>query len=213
MLRADKERIVAELTERLRATDTLLAADYRGLTMKEMDALRSRLLEHGARLTVVKNSLTRRAAEAADVPALLALLEGPTAIAFLEAGGDPVAVAKALRETARQTRLLAVKGGLLHGRLISAEEAETLATLPTLDVLRGQVLGALVAPLQAVVGLVAAPLRDLVGLLEARAEKLREAGGEAPGEGERGEPREAGPRLEEGSHLSTGEEPEPKKEE
>jgi large subunit ribosomal protein L10 len=177
MLRADKERIVAELSERLRASDTLLVADYRGLSMKEMDALRSRLLEHGARFTVVKNSLTRRAAAAAGVEALLAFLEGPTAIAFLESGGDPVAVAKALREAARQTRVLALRGGLLDGRPISSEEVERLAALPTLDVLRGEVLGAVAAPLLALVGLVSAPLRDLVGLLQARVEQLQ--GGDA----------------------------------
>ncbi len=178
MLRADKERIVAELAERLRVTHTLLVTDYRGLTTKEIDALRGRLLEHGARFRVVKNSLTRRAAEAAGVEGVLAFLDGPTAIAFLDADGDPVAVARALRETARQTRLLAVRGGLLDGRPLSVEEVETLATLPTADVLRSQVLGAVTAPLVTVVALLAAPLRDLVGLLEARAEQL---GGEQDG--------------------------------
>jgi large subunit ribosomal protein L10 len=99
-----KEKIVAELTERLRDAETLIVADYRGLTMKEIDALRGKLLEHGARFTVVKNSLTRRAAEEAGAEGVLALLEGPTAIAFLESEGDPVAVAKALSDTAQTTR-------------------------------------------------------------------------------------------------------------
>ena len=96
MLKEEKEQVVAELTERLKASDTLIVADYRGLTMTEIDELRTELLEHGARFSVVKNTLTRRAAEAAGAEELLALLEGPTAIAFLEADGDPVAVAKAL---------------------------------------------------------------------------------------------------------------------
>ena len=100
MLKADKERVVAELTERLRDADTLIVADYRGLTVTEIDGLRTKLLEHGARFTVVKNTLTRRAAEAAGADALLALLEGPSAIAFVEADGDPVAVAKALADSA-----------------------------------------------------------------------------------------------------------------
>ena len=77
MLKSDKERIVGELTERLQATETLIVADYRGLTMKEVDALRGELLQHGAKFTVVKNSLTRRAAEAAGAEAVLALLDGP----------------------------------------------------------------------------------------------------------------------------------------
>src|SRR5881396_1040972 len=101
MHRDDKERLVAELTERLRTADTLFVADYRGLSMPEIDGLRTELLRHGARFTVVKNTLTRRAAEAAGADTLLALLEGPTAIAFIETGGDPVAVAKALDDTAR----------------------------------------------------------------------------------------------------------------
>src|SRR5690349_91429 len=95
MQKEDKARVVAELTERLRSADTLIVADYRGLTMPQIDALRGRLLEHGAKFTVVKNTLTRRAAEDAGAEALLALLEGPSAIAFIETDGDMVAVAKA----------------------------------------------------------------------------------------------------------------------
>ena len=172
MQRSDKERLVAELTERLRDTETLIVADYRGLTMKEIDALRGELLQHGARFTVVKNSLTRRAAEAAGADAVLALLEGPTAIAFLASDGDPVAVAKALSESARTTKVLAVRGGVLEGRSMYAEEVEELASLPPADMLRGQVLGALAAPLYAIVGLFTAPLQDLHGLLDARIGQL-----------------------------------------
>src|SRR3954451_351427 len=165
MQKEDKERVVAELTEKLRASDTLIVADYRGLTMPQIDALRGRLIEHGARLSVVKNTLTRRAAEAAGADALLALLEGPTAIAFIEAGGDPVAVAKTLADTARDTNVLAVRGGVLEGKVITAEEVDSLAKLPPLDVLRGQVLAAIIGPLQSLIGLVSAPLQDLYGLL------------------------------------------------
>jgi large subunit ribosomal protein L10 len=172
MLKSDKERIVGELTDRLKATDTLIVADYRGLTMKEVDALRGELLQHGARFSVVKNSLTRRAAEAAGADAVLALLDGPTAIAFLETDGDPVAVAKALADTARTTKVLTVRGGLFEGRTMTAGEVEELAKLPPLDMLRGQVLGAVAAPLYAIVGLFTAPLQDLHGLLTARIEQL-----------------------------------------
>jgi large subunit ribosomal protein L10 len=170
----DKERLVAELTERLRTTETLLVADYRGLTMPQIDELRTKLLEHGARFAVVKNTLTRRAAEAAGTDTLLALLEGPTAIAFLESGGDPVAVAKALVDTARETRVLEVRGGLLEGRPVEPSEIESLAKLPPVDVLRGQVLGAITAPLTAIIGLFTAPLQDLYGLLDARIKQLGE---------------------------------------
>jgi large subunit ribosomal protein L10 len=172
----DKERLVAELTERLRTTDTLLVADYRGLTMPQIDELRTRLLEHGARFAVVKNTLTRRAAEAAGTDALLALLDGPTAIAFLESDGDPVAVAKALVDTARETRVLELRGGMLEGRPVEPGEIESLAKLPPVDVLRGQVLGAVTAPLTGILALFTAPLQDLYGLIDARIEQLQAQG-------------------------------------
>jgi len=172
----DKERVVAELTERLRTTETLLVADYRGLTMPQIDELRSKLIEHGARFAVVKNTLTRRAAEAAGSDTLLALLEGPTAIAFLESGGDPVAVAKALVDAARETRVLEVRGGMLEGRPIEAAEIESLAKLPPLDVLRGQVLATVIATLTGILALFTAPLQDLYGLIDARIEQLEAQG-------------------------------------
>jgi large subunit ribosomal protein L10 len=176
MLKAEKERIVAELAERLRSTQTLIVADYRGLTMTEIDDLRTKLLEHGAKFSVVKNTLTRRAAEAAGTEPLLAMLDGPTAIAFLESDGDPIAVAKALSDSARTTRVLTVKGGILDGRPISDAEVSTLAALPAADTLRAQLAGALVGPLTMVVGLFTAPLRDLVGILDARIRQLEEQG-------------------------------------
>src|SRR5207237_2244755 len=142
MQKDQKEQVVAELTERLRESQTLLVADYRGLTMTEIDALRGELLKHGARFSVVKNTLTRRAAEAAGADALLALLEGPSAIAFVEADGDAVAVAKALADSARDTKVLEVRGGVMQGRVITGADVDALAKLPPLDVLRGQVLGA-----------------------------------------------------------------------
>ena len=180
MKKEDKERVVAELTERLRTTETLLVADYRGLTMPQIDELRSKLIEHGARFSVVKNTLTRRAAEAAGSDTLLALLEGPTAIAFLESDGDPVAVAKALVDAARETRVLEVRGGLLEGRPIEASEIDALAKLPPLGALRSQVLAAVIGPVTGIVALFTAPLQDLYGLIDARIEQL-EAQGDTSG--------------------------------
>jgi large subunit ribosomal protein L10 len=172
LLKTDKERIVAELADRLASTETLIVADYRGLTNKELEALRARLTQHGARLTVVKNTLTRRAAESAGADAVLALLEGPTAIAFVEADGDPAAVAKALADTARDTKVLAIRGGVLAGSPVSSDQVDELAKLPTMEVLRSQVVGVVVAPLTQLAALLAAPLRDLVGLIDARIEQL-----------------------------------------
>ncbi|HSK17071.1 MAG TPA: 50S ribosomal protein L10 [Gaiellaceae bacterium] len=174
MLRKDKEQVVERLAERLRASETLILADYRGLSVSELDEVRTKLLEHGARFSVVKNTLTKRAAEEAGLEGLAALLEGPTAIAFV-GDGDMAAVAKTLNDTARKTKVLEIKGGVLQGAPMGAEQVVELASLPPLDVLQGQVLGAIVGPLNAIVGLFAAPLQDFVGLIDARIEQLGEA--------------------------------------
>ena len=179
MHRSDKERLVAELTEQLRGTETLIVADYRGLTVTELDTLRGKLLEQGARFSVVKNTLTKRAAEAAGVDALLTLLDGPTAIAFLDSGGDPVAVAKALDDAAR-TEVLVIRGGLLEGAEIGADDVKQLAKLPPPDVLRAQLVGALAGSLTTVVGLFAAPMRELVGVIDARIRQLEETAEPSP---------------------------------
>jgi large subunit ribosomal protein L10 len=197
MDRSEKERLVAELTERLKASETMIVADYRGLTVTEIDELRTKLLEHGAKFSVVKNTLTRRAAESAGVDALLALLEGPTAIAFLESDGDAVAVAKALDDAAK-TEVLVIKGGLLDGAEIAADDVKRLAKLPPADVLRAQLVGALAGSLTTVVGLFAAPMRDLVGVIDARIRQLEEQGEGA-----------AAPEPQAEAEAASGDEPEP----
>jgi large subunit ribosomal protein L10 len=171
MLRKDKEQVVADLAERLRASDTLILADYRGLSVSELDDVRTKILEHGSRFTVVKNTLTKRAAEDAGLESLAALLDGPTAIAFV-GDGDMVAVAKTLNETARRTRVLEIKGGILQGSPMEAAQVVELASLPPADLLQGQVLGAIVGPLTSIAGLFSAPLQDFVGLLDARVAQL-----------------------------------------
>jgi len=176
MQKSDKEKVVTDLTEKLRGAETMIVADYRGLTMPQIDALRTKLIESGARFTVVKNTLTRRAAEAAGADALLALLEGPSAIAFVEADGDAVAVAKALADSARDTKVLEIRGGVMQGRVITGDDVDALAKLPPLDVLRGQVIGAILGPLNAIAALVNAPLQSLYGLIDARIEQLQAEG-------------------------------------
>jgi len=176
VLKTDKERIVSELAAEIGAAETLIVADYRGLTNKQLEALRDRLLEHGARFRIVKNTLTRRAAEQAGADALLVMLEGPTAIAFIESGGDPAAVAKALAATAKETNVLALRGGILEGAALTGAQVDELATLPPVDQLRGQLVGAIVAPLTQLLALVSAPLRDLHGLVDARIAQLEAQG-------------------------------------
>ena len=176
MLRKDKEQVVTELAERLRSSQTLILADYRGLSVSELDEVRTKLLEQGARFHVVKNTLTKLAADEAGFETLKELLDGPTAIAFV-GDGDMVSVAKTLSETARKTKVLELKGGILEGTPMDASQVAELAKLPPADVLRGQVLGAIVGPLNEIVSLFAAPVQDFVGLLDARIEQL---GDEAP---------------------------------
>lgn len=181
MHRTEKETVVAELAEQLRSTESLIVADYRGLTNADLVELRAKVRSSGGRFQVVKNTLTRRAAEAAGTESLLALLDGPTAIAFIETEGDPVAVAKALADTAKDTKVLTLRGGILSGREITGADVEELAKLPALDVVKSQLVGVVVAPLTQLAGVLAAPLRDLVGLIDARVAQLGE-----------GEPADAG---------------------
>jgi large subunit ribosomal protein L10 len=212
MLRSEKERVVAELAERQRDAQTRLVADYRGLTMTEIDELRTRLLEAGARFTVVKNTLTRRAAEEAGTKDVLELIEGPTAIAFLEADGDPVAVAKVLNETARARDVLVIRGGILDGALVADDDIKRLATLPPAEVLRAQLVGAVAGPLMTVVGLFAAPLRDLVGVIDARIRQLEEQGEAAPEPEAEAQPEPEEPQAEEPQAEEPAEETTPAEE-
>jgi large subunit ribosomal protein L10 len=210
MLKEDKERVVAELTERLRVSETLIVADYRGLSVTDIDKLRTDLLAHGARFSVVKNTLTRRAAEAAGTTELLALLEGPTAIAFLESDGDPVAVAKALNEAAKG-EVLTIRGGILQGTTLTADSVKDLASLPPVETVRAQLAGAILAPLTTVVMLLAAPLHDLVGLIDARIRQLEEQGDTSAAEAEapaaEDEPAPEEPATEEPTAEAPAEEP------
>lgn len=191
MQRTDKERVVAELVEQLRTTESLIVADYRGLTNADLIELRTKVRGGGGRFQVVKNTLTRRAAEEAGADSLLALLEGPTAIAFVETDGDPVAVAKALADTAKDTKILTLRGGLLSGRTITGADVEELAKLPAPEVVKSQLVGAIVAPLAQLAALLAAPVQDLVGLIDARIEQLGGASAEVETSAEAETPAEA----------------------
>jgi large subunit ribosomal protein L10 len=207
MLRQEKERIVKELADRLKSSDTLLIADYRGLTMPEIDELRTKLLESGARFSVVKNTLTRLAAEEAGVKPLLELIDGPTAIAFIDADGDPAAAAKILNDTARTNDVLVIRGGLLEGDAVSDAEIKRLATLPPAEVVHAQFVGTVAAPLTTIVGLFPAPLRDLVNIIDARIKQLEEQGESVP------EPEAEAPAAEEPAAEAQAEPDEPQADE
>ena len=183
MNKTEKEQVVADLAGKLRYAEALIVADYRGLTNSQLLGLRANLRASGAKFQIVKNTLTRRAAEEAGAEALLALLEGPTAIAFVESDGDPVAVAKALSDVARDTKILSLRGGVLSGKTLTEADVEELAKLPAPEVVKSQLVGVIIAPLTQLLGLLEAPVRDLVGLLDARLAQLggTSADAEVPG--------------------------------
>ena len=160
----EKRRVVDDLAERMRGTDSMIVADYRGLTVTQIADVRRALREAGASFRVAKNTLARKAAEEAGQPLLVDMLQGPTAIAFV--ADDPAAAAKKLSEVARQTRILTVRGAVLEGRALSAEEVRQLGELPSKEILRGQVVGAVASPIQGAYNVRAAPLREFLVVLD-----------------------------------------------
>ncbi len=164
MARPDKAAAVAELTDKFSSSSGAVLTEYRGLTVKALKDLR-RSLGDDATYAVSKNTLTTIAARQAGVPGVEPLLSGPTAIAFIE--GDAVAVAKGLRDFARTNPLLIIKGGVLDGKAMSADEFRQLADLESREVLLAKAVGAMQGVLQNAVSLVAAPLAQAARLLAA----------------------------------------------
>ncbi len=173
MARPDKAAAVAELTEKFSSSSGAVLTEYRGLTVKALKDLR-RSLGDDASYAVSKNTLTTIAARQAGVPGVEPLLSGPTAIAFIE--GDAVAVAKGLRDFARTNPLLIIKGGVLDGKAMSADEFRQLADLESREVLLAKAVGAMQGVLQNAVSLVAAPLAQAARVMAA----LEQAASENP---------------------------------
>lgn len=148
--RDQKADVIAELEERLRSTNTVLAADFRGLTVKELSDLRGELRSADAGLTVAKNTLARRAANATGQDALLEFLIGPTGLVWVN--GDPAVAAKVLKTAAGRYEELELKGGVLEGRTLSSAELDHLASLPSRDELLAQLAGGVAAPLRGLAG-------------------------------------------------------------
>jgi len=168
-----KRQAVAELAELLRSSSAMAVADYRGLKVSEMQAVRRTLRDSGVELHVAKNRLLKIAADEADRTELKALLEGPTALATID--GDEAAMAKALTEAIRPySRVVTVRGGMLGNRAIDASQLTKLATLPSREVLLGKIAGGMAAPMTGMAGVLAANLRNLVGVLAAVADKKQQ---------------------------------------
>jgi len=171
MAREKKTEAVEELAGLLSQSKFVVATDYRGLTVAEMSELRRQLRGAGSEYHVVKNTLTRLAAETAGKQALSELLEGPTALAFCH--GDMAQLAKALTDYMRVTKTtLSIKGAIIDGKLIDSEAVKSLAALPPINVLRARLMGQLLSPIYSLQYVLTANLRGLATVLNARIEQL-----------------------------------------
>ena len=186
MARPDKVAAVAELTEKFTSSNGAVLTEYRGLTVKALKELR-RSLGDNATYAVSKNTLTTIAAREAGVEGVEEHLVGPTAIAFID--GDPVVVAKGLRDFARANPLLVIKGGVLDGKFLSPDDVKKLADLESREVLLAKVAGGMQGVLQQAVSLISAPLSQAARLLAALQQAAEEnpsliAGAGTPAAGE-----------------------------
>jgi large subunit ribosomal protein L10 len=169
MARPDKTATIAELTEHFRDSNAAVLTEYRGLTVAQLTQLRTSLKDN-ATYTVVKNTLTKRAAKDAGVTAFDGQLAGPSAVAFIT--GDPVEAAKSLRDFAKTNPALVIKAGVVDGTAMSADEIRKLADLESREVLLAKMAGAMKASLNNAAYLFAAPLAKAARTLDALRLKL-----------------------------------------
>lgn len=167
---AKKNATVQELQEMLSRATMTVVADYRGLTVADLQGLRTTLRPLGGEARVAKNTLTTIAAERAGVPQLEQHLAGPTMLVVSYA--DPVPVAKAVGDFVRTSRILQVRGGLTGQRLVDAGQIAAIATLPSREVLLGRVVGQIQAPLYGLVGVLSGAIRQFAYVLQARIDQL-----------------------------------------
>ncbi len=168
MARADKAAAVAEITEEFRASNAAVLTEYRGLTVGQLKQLR-RSLGEDTTYAVVKNTLTKIAAKDAGVVGFDDLLVGPTAIAFIK--GDAVAAAKGIDTFAKENPLLVIKGGIMDGKILTADDIKKLAKLESREVLLSRIAGAANATLAKAAALFQAPLSQAartIAALEAK---------------------------------------------
>jgi large subunit ribosomal protein L10 len=178
MGKADKATAVADIAEQFREATAALITEYRGLTVANLAELR-RSLSGSATYSVSKNTLVKRAASEAGVEGLDELFHGPTAIAFVT--GEPVDVAKTLKNFAKDNKALVIKGGYMDGRTLSVAEVERIADLESREVLLAKLAGAMKGNLAKAAGLFAAPVSQMARLAAALAEKkAAQAPAEAP---------------------------------
>jgi len=164
-----KSELVAEIKQRLDASSGILLADYRGLTVKEMQNLRGKLREVGVDLKVFKNTLTQLALRDLGMPSMDEHLAGPTAMVFM--GEDPVAPAKALVDFAKTHEGFMVKGGLIDNLVVDSAAVKTLASLPSREELIAQLMGTMLNPLRGVMSMFNAPASAFARVVQAVADQ------------------------------------------
>ena len=179
MDREQKAAVIEAVARQIEESEAVYAVDYRGATVPQAAELRARLREADATFRVVKNTLTERAADRAGAEALKAYLEGPTAFTFVR--GDAAMAAKALADFRRTSGLLTFKGGWMNGDVLSPEQMDAIARLPTRDVLYGRLVGMVASPLTGLVtslnGLIGGLARQLSQIASNVAEGEAAAGG------------------------------------
>lgn len=168
MNRAQKETEIQELNERFANDELVVLTHYSGLTVKEISNLRAQLRAEGASFKVTKNTLAKLALKGTKFEGIGDLFAGPTGVASSQ---DPVAAAKIAHKFAKDNKKLIILGGALGEKVLSAEDVQQLASLPSLDELRSKLVGLLVAAPTKLAGILQAPARDLVGVTKAYGEK------------------------------------------
>lgn len=166
---AQKTAIVGEIKERLNASAGVIMTDYRGLTVKDMQALRGKLREVGSELKIYKNTLTQLAVRDLDLPSMDDMLAGPTAMVFM--GDDPVAPAKALMDFGKTHKGFEVKGGYIEQRIVSAENVKAIAALPSREELIAKLMGTMLNPVRGVMSMLNAPAGAFVRVVKAVADQ------------------------------------------
>jgi large subunit ribosomal protein L10 len=178
--RDQKSAVIDEVAGQITEADAVFAVDYRGISVPQAAELRTRLRDADASFRVVKNTLTERAADKAGADGLKALLDGPTAMTFVR--GDAAAAAKALRDFRRASggRLLEFKGGWMNGSALSPTEIDSIAQLPSRDVLYGRLVGMVASPLTGLASALGGLIGGLARQLQQMAEQGLVGGGAAP---------------------------------
>jgi large subunit ribosomal protein L10 len=177
MNKDQKAAAVEEVATQIKESEAVFAVDYRGISVPQAAALRTKLHDAGARFRVVKNTLTQLSADRAGAESLKELLVGPTAFTFVAPDGDVALAAKALAQFRRETELLEFKGGVMGGEVLTVEQLVELSRLPALDVLHQQLVGVIASPITGLVRVLNALISGLAIQLQQIAEQGLVGGG------------------------------------